>query len=255
MNVSDFTDETLMRYADGELDPQTATEIERAMETDGDLVSRVALFIDTRTAAQTALKPLLDEPVPPLLRATVERMVREKASAGNSHQVTILPFPGRLARFPVLSRRALPIAASLFAVVLGGVVGYWLAASGNQGDLQLAGISRTLLVEALATLPSGEDIQIDGTGQRLHAIATFRDREQSLCREFQLDIADRSTVSSVACHSDGEWRITFAVVAGGGDAGYAPASSTESLDSYLTSIHAGPPLEAADEKQALGSIR
>ena len=78
MTEETFSDEMLMRFADGELDPATAARIEQAMETDDGLVARVAAFIETRAQAQAALKPLLDEPVPEKLVAAVERMIEAK---------------------------------------------------------------------------------------------------------------------------------------------------------------------------------
>ena len=52
MTKPDFPDEMLMRFADGELDAETSAAIEQAMETDDDLVARVALFIETRSQAR-----------------------------------------------------------------------------------------------------------------------------------------------------------------------------------------------------------
>ena len=39
-----------MRFADGELDADETAVIEQAMETDDDLVARVAMFIETQSA-------------------------------------------------------------------------------------------------------------------------------------------------------------------------------------------------------------
>ncbi len=64
MTDKTFPDEMLMRFADGELDAEEMAVIEKAMETDDDLVARIAMFIETKAQAQAALKPLLDEPVP-----------------------------------------------------------------------------------------------------------------------------------------------------------------------------------------------
>lgn len=256
MTRTDFSDETLMRFADGELDADTSAEIERAMETDDELVSRVALFIETRRAAQAAIKPLLDEPLPAELKATVERMVAEKTSPRTATGGTVVSFPRRAANERRTNRWLVPIAASLAAIVA-GFGGYWLRGSGEPplDGLQVADISGPVLDDALATVASGEERQLPGSNQRFRAIATFRDNTQALCREFEVDSADRSTVVSVACLTGAEWRVTFAVTAPGDSGGYAPASSTETLDAYLTAIVAGPPLEAAEEAKALGGLR
>ncbi|TIM67927.1 MAG: hypothetical protein E5Y58_19680 [Mesorhizobium sp.] len=52
MTEETFSDEILMRFADGELDPDMVARIEQAMETDDRLVARIAVFIETRAQAQ-----------------------------------------------------------------------------------------------------------------------------------------------------------------------------------------------------------
>ncbi|RVH38066.1 anti-sigma factor family protein [Sinorhizobium meliloti] len=257
MTRADFSDEILMRFADGELDAGTAAEVERAMETDDALVARVALFIETRHAAKAAMEPLLDEPVPSELKRAVERMVTEKSSPPPASGAGILPFPRRAANESHRNRWLAPVAASLAAVVA-GFGGYWLRGSVEapiEGGLRIAAIGSPALDEALATVAAGEERRLPGSSQRFRAIATFRDNGQALCREFELDSDDRSTVVSVACRAGSEWRVTFAVIAPGANGGYAPASSTETLDAYLTAIDAGTPLEAAEEAKVLGELR
>jgi hypothetical protein len=103
-------------------------------------------------------------------------------------------------------------------------------------------------------VPAGQEIAL-AAGGRFRAIATFRDDNGDLCREFELDSADRSTVVSVACNTAGEWRVSFAVTAPGDAGGYAPASSTEALDAYLRAIEAGEPLTSEEEAEALSETR
>ena len=246
MSPADFSDETLMAFADGELTPEEAARIESAMDADDELVARVALFTQTRAASKTALKPLLDEPVPPQLTSAIEAMIARRRSAeAPAGNVVALP-----ARTP--NRWMLPLAASLAAVVIGGLAGYRLAGSGAGSEgLQVAGIDNSELDDALATVAAGEERQLTGAGRRFRAIATFRDAGGATCREFEVDSADRSTVISVACLAGGQWRVSFAVAAAGNDAGYAPASSTQALDAYLAAIEAGEPMSRETEAEAL----
>jgi anti-sigma factor RsiW len=255
MTEETFSDEILMQFADGELDPDMVARIEQAMEIDDRLVTRVAMFIETRAQAQAALKPLLDEPVPEKLVAAVEQMIAARR-AGEKAAASVLPFGGRTAGPPSKSQWLLPIAASL-AAVLGALAGYWAAGTNEraQGGLWVAGVIRPALGQALATVESGKEIRLAGISDRFRAIATFRNNSQDLCREFEVDSQDRSTVVSVACRSGDEWRVSFAVVAPGDAGGYAPASSAEALDAYLSAIEAGAPMSAEDEIQALTEIR
>ncbi len=77
-----FSDETVMRYVDGELDDEASAELEAALATDPDLSRRIELFAETRLAAQDAMRPMLAEPVPETLKSAVETMVaKAKAEA------------------------------------------------------------------------------------------------------------------------------------------------------------------------------
>jgi anti-sigma factor RsiW len=260
MSDKNFPDEMLMRFADGELSADEMAVIEKAMETDDDLVGRVAMFIETKAQAQAAMKPLLDEPVPEKLRAAVEGMITAKRAEDakvGAQPASVVPFEARkTAARPAERQWTLPLAASIAAMV-GGLAGYWAANSDERppGGLWVAGIIRPALGEALATIESGKEIRLAGISDRFRAIATFRNDAQELCREFEIDSQDRSTVMSVACRSGDEWRVSFAVVAPGDAGGYAPASSTEALDAYLSAIEAGDPLPAEEEAQALAEVR
>lgn len=56
-----FSDETLMAYADGELDDVTTQGLRAALKNDPALVQRLNVFADTRAALSAPSKP---EPVP-----------------------------------------------------------------------------------------------------------------------------------------------------------------------------------------------
>ena len=64
-----FTDETLMAYADGELEEPARTEVERAMRSDPALAARVAQHQALRSDVFAAFAPIAEEPVPPALLA------------------------------------------------------------------------------------------------------------------------------------------------------------------------------------------
>ena len=86
-------------------------------------------------------------------------------------------------------------------------------------------------------------------------IASFRDVDDQLCREFEIDRPDRTTFVSVACRAGGTWSVQFTVAAASqNDSGYAPASSLEALDAYLQAVGAGEPLSEAAEKAALDGL-
>ena len=151
------------------------------------------------------------------------------------------------------------VSAAVALAVGAGTV--WLAAGDARsvagrsgGGLEVAGLQDPAISAALGLLPSGERSDL-GDGASLSAIATFKDGAGALCREFEHDRAGGATVVAVACRMDGAWDIRFAIAAAGAASdGYAPASSLETLDAFLTATEAGAPLSAADEAAALGAI-
>jgi uncharacterized protein YaiL (DUF2058 family) len=67
-----FSDETLMAYADGELEPAARAEVESAMRGDPEVAARVARHQALRTDVFAAFAPVLDEPVPARLSAAAK---------------------------------------------------------------------------------------------------------------------------------------------------------------------------------------
>jgi anti-sigma factor RsiW len=246
-----FSDETLMRFADGELDEATAARLESALAGDDALTTRLALFTETRAASKAALQPLLDEPVPEKLRAAVENMVARKRAADAGANVVAFPAGGASRH---VSWR-LPLAASLVAALVGAAAGFWIAGPSKTpsgAGLQIAGLNGAAISGALTSVASGDEATIGD--DRFRAIATFRDSNQSICREFEIDAKNRSTVIAVACHVDQGWQVNFAVVAPSADGGYAPASSTEALEAYLAAIDAAEPMAPDAEAEALRAL-
>jgi hypothetical protein len=89
-------------------------------------------------------------------------------------------------------------------------------------------------------VPAGGETAVGD--DRFRAIATFRVDGGGLCREFEVDHADASSVVAVACRVDDEWRVTFTVASAATTEGYAPVSSLEALEGYLAAVGAAPPL-------------
>ena len=265
MTDKQFDDEMLMAFVDGELDSAISDAVEKAMQSDPELLQRVEVFAQTRFLAQKSFEPLLNEPVADDLLGSVEAMLREADASANSHDnadgensvVALRPVP-RLQRDTGVTQWLMPIAASI-AIVIAGVGGFAVGTSVQapaRGDLQLAGLQQPGLKDALQTVISGEEHRLAQTGDRFSVIASFRNVDNDFCREFELDQTDRSTFVSVACFRTGEWKLNFTVTAASqSDDGYAPASSLDSLDAYLKVVGAGEPMSASEEAEALIELR
>jgi anti-sigma factor RsiW len=247
-----FSDETLMAYADGELDETARAGIERAMRSDPALAARVAQHQALRSDVFAAFAPIADEPVPPsLLAAAMPGKVSDLGAA-------------RAARSESRRRWAWPewgaIAASLsFGVLVGsmvlgggvrgggggsgsgaGVVGNELAALRGADGTPVA---QGRLAEALST-------QLAGAAQTggVKIGVTFASIDGQLCRSF---VAGES--AGLACRSGEQWKLAvLAEVAKGAPGEYQQAGSAmpavvlEAIDARI----AGPALDAQAEQAA-----
>lgn len=241
MSKDVFDDETLMAFADGELDEAQSLALEEALAGDDALAERLAVFLDSRRLVGDALKPLIDEPMPDALLASVRKMAEEAQRRQAAPQDNVVSFRPKPPRQQAATRWLMPVAASLVAVVT-GVIGF---AIGRMGPP--ATNAGTEIAAALDREASGKDVTLSGAV--LHVVSSFRDERGELCREYELKQPASSTLT-VACRENGAWATRLALTTPQAE-GYSPASSQETVDSYLTSIQASAPLSAEEERKAL----
>lgn len=283
MSQVQFDDETLMAYADGELDAAQALSVEAALRDDQELAARVAGFRRSAVLARQAYEADLHEPVPAGLQASVLAAIARHGEAPQSVAVgagaaedSAVPRQGAttaamLPPTPSTDRRrralraanqpVFALAASVAAFAF-GALGYLLGAQqrGDDGTVLVAGVQvtatpaeRAALNAALNKLPSGQQRALGaaGPGASVELVASFRDRSGHLCREFTLQRGTTENLLGLACRSESEWRVAFAAATPLGGNGFAPAGSAAALDAYLASIEAGTTLNAEDEAAAL----
>jgi hypothetical protein len=185
-----LSDETLMAYADGELDAAARAQVEAAIAADPNVARRVAEHTALRNTVRAGFDEVLDEPVP-------ERL---NSAARGAAPGQVVPFRGKTAR-----HRSLPqwiaLAASFVLGALAWRFGAQLYPSGpvteRNGDLVASGVLAQALTSQLAAdQTSATAVQIG---------ITFRSRRGSYCRTFQL--RDVSATAGLACHEDGEWKL------------------------------------------------
>jgi len=226
--TADYSDETLMAFADGLLDEPLFSAVAESVEQNKALAARLEQLVDGARLAREGFAPML-EPVSPALEASVRAMTaRKQRKPIWNRQIGI----GWL--FPVAG-----VAGAVTAVVLA------LPMLRPASTSSWGGVTQSQLQGALDTVPSGGNQTLDD-GSVLHAVASFTDGNGNLCREFEVP-----GYVMVACRAGTEWQVNMAV-ADGTDEGYRTASGLAVLDSYLTAIGASAPLLDAEERAALG---
>jgi anti-sigma factor RsiW len=115
------SDELLIAYLDGELDTETSKEVAAAIAGDPALAREAQMLAETSAALRVAFDDVLHEPVP-------ERLLAAARGELGQDKVVRFPDPHKRAagRAAVGWRRwtALPIAASVASLIIGGGIGY-----------------------------------------------------------------------------------------------------------------------------------
>jgi len=221
--------ETLMAYADGELDPIAVKRVERAIAVDPALAEQVEQHRKLAASLRAAFDPVAAAPVPP----AVETMLHESAK--------IVPLA------PKSARRERPfwmgaVAASLVAGMLTGPL--WFPR--DTGGVAMQGgtaIASGDVAKALGTqLASAQ-----ATDAPVRVGVTFRDGAQRWCRTFET-----GATGGIACAQGKDWRIErlYGGVAQQGAAYRQAGSPAAAMMADAQAMMAGDPLDAAGEKAA-----
>lgn len=193
-----FSDETLMAYADGELDAELRLEVEAAMALDPAIAARVDGHRQLRADLGAAFGPVLDEPLP-------ERLLDAAAASPASKHATVTDLnTARSAKQSAVSPRARwswrewgAIAASIIIGILVGRTALQPARSDLFATSAAGIVARGELSRELTD-------QIGGAKQLGNVLIglTFRDREGQYCRTFVT-----TSAAGFACREDNTWKV------------------------------------------------
>lgn len=217
--MSDVTDDMLMAYADGVLEPGEIARVEKRLAKDPGLARRLALFEKT---SGRVLAPVYDD----VLTAPVpDRLLR---AAGGVAVAAPAPAP-EAAHGGIFGEMFGRLIEGVRGLLPQGTPG-WAAATAL-GCVLLAGVfaARKLSEQvpdpqpfriALETAQSNTSIRFMAAGgeRRITPVLSFQDREGRFCRKYHVVRADTSRVAGIACRdATGDWKIDTEA-----DAGRAP---------------------------------
>jgi hypothetical protein len=239
-----FSEETLMAYADGELDAATREAIEAQMRTDPKLAQEVVRHQVLRAKLQAAFADALVESVPERLVAAAQT-----APAGNAAEVVSLS-AARDARSAVVTRRwATPQWLAIAASLVIGIVGTRLVLVNDSGPVVADGgrmIANGTLAAALNTQPGGgRDATSVKTG------ISFVAKSGDYCRTFNID--DKEQLAGLACREGEQWRVKALAQGskpGGGDFRMAASTLPPAILRAVEDSIAGDALDSAGEAAA-----
>lgn len=246
-----LTDEMLMAFADGELADEDLRQVAAAVAADPALAARVAAFEQSRKAVAAAFGAFPPAPVPDPIAERIRAMAAAQTAPQGANVVPMLPRK-QPRSVPFWQ---LPLAASI-ALAIGVLAGQQIGPDAPLTSEMATILDDPHLKSALSSQQSGSRTKLE-SGADLSLIASFVNANSALCREFEYDLPTGATTVAVACRTAATpapiWDVQLAVVAGGGAGGYAPASSLDTLDAWLTATGAGAPLGPEAEAAALRS--
>ncbi len=243
-----FSDEVLMAYADGELDPATREQVQNAINADPEIARRVAAHRALRDALSSGFDPVLSERVPERLIAAARSRAPERAAAPSPAESKVVPLFRN--RAPV---RPWPKWAALAASFVLGALALQFATSlrkpgsitERNGQLLAYGVLQQALSNQLAgPQTAAAPVQIG---------VSFRSKGGHYCRTFQL--REATSLGGLACNEGGNWKLEILARGEAGpadNAEYRPAGATlpPAVIQAVNDNIVGDPLDAKSEASA-----
>jgi hypothetical protein len=242
-----YDEETVMAYADGQLDATRSAELAAAAEHDPALARRIERHRALRARVSGAFANVLDQPLPERLLAAARGKTAKDAVSNAAPRGEVLQFPTRGARMPGTPWRGREWGAMAASVLLGVVISWKVFAPAEQeflaakgGALVASGPLAAALDQQLASLQQPQDRVLIGV--------TFKARDGSYCRSFTVRAI---RTAGLACRVDADWQVavTAAADAPAGDlrqAASMPPAVLEVIEARL----AAQALDAAGEENA-----
>jgi hypothetical protein len=216
-----FDHETLMAFADGELDPITAKRVERAIASDPAIAATVAAHRLLRQKMTDAY-PLDNKPGP------LADLIRTSP----------------VVAMPVKTVRAAPRwlqAAALAACLIAGVE---VGTQWQSGPVK----TRNGSLIASGSLANNLETQPASASGDTHMLVSFRNKAGDYCRVFAGE-----ALNGIACRNAGDWKLlrTRAGAAPARTAYRQAGSENAALMSEAQDMMAGEPLAVAEEQSAI----
>ncbi len=228
-----ITDETLSAFLDSELPENEMEQVRLALETDDELVMRLAELSEVDALLKQHASLIDQQPLSEALAKTVAKLQ-------NNNLVQLSAWQ----RVKQAANKNLAIAASI-AVVFGvGTTSYFQTQSNS-----------SLVAQHIATaldtqLSTDEVTQADGT--TFKASLSFANLQGELCRQYEVAAAAKSNVA-IACKTADGWQVKTQFQQGKSDNGsqYQTASNNKPLEQVIDQMISGAPLNTNQEQQAI----
>lgn len=274
-------DEMLMAYADGALAPSVRAKVEAALKSDPEARALLEAFRATGAPLSKLYSQPMLEPVPEKLRdfvlnyqaeqpvSTVQRykerfakFALELQAGGRNLAAGVAEWATKPAPQTVRWQLA---AASAGILVAGATAGLLLHGASQSPSSDLVAFSgghiyaSGVLRDVLERQPSGRETRIAGVGGEavtMRATLTFKTRQNTYCREYQIETPGDRNFSGLGCRDGfGKWALEVHMPAKPADSGIRAAGRDDnaSIDVIVEHEMDGDAFSPAQETAAIDS--
>jgi hypothetical protein len=264
--MNTFSDETLMAFADDELDPTTRAAVAAAMRDDPEIERRVARHRALRARIRLAYSAELQQPSPerllaaargrgPKPKATVTDLAAVRAaSAANAANADNAASTAGAVNTTASRPGWWPAAAMAASLLIGVAVGYFAL---HRADPLVARDGGWVAGGELAGALSNQVGAEYASGNAVQTTLSFVSKSGDYCRVFSLTGA--SAAGGIACRQGDSWRIRMLTedgprsAADGGAAGTYRTAGSALSPAVLAAVQsqiAGAPLDRDGEMRA-----
>lgn len=256
-SVAELSDETLMAFADKQLDAAERQRVSAILADNPELMERVRKFEETGASLGKVYNTLIESPVPASLVDYVRRL-----PVGEQSAVTDLAAARRARESaprnvtPVSRSGWQPVAlAASICLAVGGAAG-WLA----HGTFDTPSAKAAALLQvALETVPGGSEAVMPVGGNdfiRVMPAVTFRDKDRQFCRQYLVSGAVKAATEGVACRAaDGGWNVKLELAKAPARTGLGTATGAKSagVGALIEQIMDGDEVTAAEQRRLIDS--
>lgn len=227
--MMNLDESTLIAYVDGELDAETAREVEAKLGGDPEAQLFVERLRELASLSRVAFNDTLHEPVPQHLRdAIMDKLAEQSQDQAASAGENVVAFQPRA---QANWAKGLPIAAAFAGLLLGLGGGFQYSETSTQKAMQLASMSMmqdqaamdTALNNALEVNLSGNELAWrnpdSGRSATFTPVRTYQDKDGKYCREYRKDVlsdGEKETTFGLACRTDeGTWKTRYLILEDG----------------------------------------
>jgi hypothetical protein len=242
------TDEDLMAFADGKGDPELMRTVAAAVAADPKLAARADMFRSGARTLKQAFPPLVNDEKDKALAELIKAMNTKPVADSETGKVLQFRPKPKPAGNPVVWQRA---AAAVVVLGLGLAGGYLLPSpSPTLGPVSGPGLL-ALAPDVQAVLgksPTGTVVNLESGA--LSVIASFKDKQDHFCREFEQKSSGQPKSIAVACLKSEGWHVVIMATVAVED-GFTPAAGAETIETFLQNAGMTQPLSLEQEKQLL----